>query len=115
MPTDTNSRRAFATASSSVRREVQALAVARDHLGEPRLVDRHLAAAQRRDLVLVDVDAVDLAAEFGEARRRDEPDVARADHADRFAPLAHRAEGYRSVTPRPAPPALRSAGSAAAR
>ena len=55
-----------------------------DHLGEAGLVDRDLAGLQARDLVGVDVDAVDVAAELREARRGDEPDVAGADDADRF-------------------------------
>ena len=89
MPTQTNSRRACGDGVVERRREVQAIAVAGDHLGEPGLVDRHLAAAQLLDLRLVDVDAADVAAELGEPGRRDEPDVAGADHADRFALPVH--------------------------
>ena len=68
-----------------VGREVQALAVARDELLEPRLVDRDLAAAQALDLLGVDVDAPDLAAQLGEAGGRHQADVAGADDADGLA------------------------------
>ena len=71
--------------------EVQALAVASDRLGQAGLVDRDLAALQLRDLVGVDVDAPDVAAELGKARGRDQADVSGADHRDRFASVAHRA------------------------
>ena len=43
------------------------------------------ALLQAADLLHVDVDAVHVGAERGEARGRDEADVARADHADRLA------------------------------
>ena len=68
-----------------VRGEVQALAVARDHLRQAGLVDGDLAVPQARDLRLVDVDAEDVVAELGEARRADEAHVAGADDADRLA------------------------------
>ena len=54
----------------------------RDELLEAGLVDRDLAVLEARDLVGVDVDAVDVVAELGEARRGDEADVAGADDAD---------------------------------
>jgi len=54
-------------------------------LREARLPDRDLAPAQAVDLGLVDVDAVDVRAELREARGGDEPHVAGADDADRFA------------------------------
>ena len=53
------------------------------------LVDRDLAALKARDLALVDVDAVDLGAQLGEAGRGDQPDVARADDPDRLTLRAH--------------------------
>ena len=53
-------------------------------LGEAGLVDRDLAAVQALDLVRVDVDAPDLAAELGEAGGGDEADVAGPDDADGF-------------------------------
>ncbi len=65
-----------------VRREVQAFAVALDHLGEAGLVDRHFAVLQPLDLAGVDVDAVDVVAQLRESRRSDESDVAGADDAD---------------------------------
>ena len=68
-------------------REVHPLAVLGDQLLEAGLVDRDLALLEALDLVGVDVDAVDLAAELREARRGDEADVAGADDADGFALL----------------------------
>ena len=59
-----------------------------EQLREARLVDRHLAAAERVDLLLEDVARVDLVAELGEAGRRDQPDPADPDYAYRLA-LAH--------------------------
>ena len=85
MPTATNSSRACSSASGEVGREVQPLGVAREQLLQARLVDRHLAAAQALDLLGVDVHAPDVAAELGEAGRRDEADVAGADHSDGLA------------------------------
>ena len=52
---------------------------------EPRLVDRHLAAAQQIDALGDDVAADDAVAELGEAGGGDEADVADADDADRLA------------------------------
>ena len=49
---------------------------------EPRLVDRHLAARQRRHLAGVLVDASHLMAEIGKAGPGDEADIAGADHGD---------------------------------
>ena len=62
-----------------------------DQLRQARLVDRDLAALEARDLVGIDVDAVDLVAQLGEPRRRDQADVAGADDADRLAFGAHEA------------------------
>ena len=52
---------------ADLRREMEALAVSLEQLGQAGLVDRHLAAAERVDLGRVDVDRVDLVAELGEA------------------------------------------------
>ena len=65
--------------------EVQALAVSGHALGQPRLVDRDLAAFEPGDLVGIDVDAPDLAAELRKARRGDQSHVAGADDCNRFA------------------------------
>ena len=67
-----------------VRGEVQAVAVARDEVLEARLPDRDPALLEALDLLRVDVDAVDVGAQLREARRGDEADVPRADHADRL-------------------------------
>ena len=64
--------------------EVQPLAVLGDQLLQARLPDRDPALLEAADLLRVDVDAVDVRAERGEARRGDEPDVPRADDADRL-------------------------------
>ncbi len=58
------------------------LQIAGEQRVEARLVDRHLALEEPGDARLVLVDAGDTPAELGEAGRRDEPDIARADHAD---------------------------------
>ena len=55
--------------------------VAPDQLLEARLVDRHLAAPQRRDLAGVDVDADDVVAALGEAGAGHQTDVPGADDA----------------------------------
>ena len=59
-------------------REGQALLahVAGDEILQARLVDRHDAPAQRRDLALVEIDADGRVAEVREAGAGDEPDVA---------------------------------------
>ena len=49
---------------------------------EPALEDGRLAAAERRDLALVDVDACDSVPQFGQARRGHQADVTRADDRD---------------------------------
>ena len=77
---------------ADVRREVHPIAVGGDHLGQSRLVDRDLARLQAGDLVRIDVDAVDLAAEVGEARGGDEADVAGADDTDGLATAGHAAQ-----------------------
>ena len=56
-----------------------------DQLGQAGLVDRHLAARERLDLLLDDVARVDLVAQLGEAGGGDEADPADADDADRFS------------------------------
>ena len=56
--------------------------VAGDQLVEPRLVDRHLAALERRDLAGVLVDADHVVAEIGKAGAGNEADIAGADHRD---------------------------------
>ena len=56
---------------------------------QPRLVDRHLAALERLDLLGHDVARPDLVAELGEAGGRDQADPADADYADRFQLIVH--------------------------
>ena len=56
--------------------------VARDHLFQARLVDRHAAGTQLGDLVVLVVHTDDLVAEVGEDGARDEADVAGSDDAD---------------------------------
>jgi hypothetical protein len=53
-----------------------------DETVEIGLVDRDLALAQRRDLLLVLVDAGDVMAEIGKARAGNKADIAGADHRD---------------------------------
>ena len=54
------------------------LDVVLDQLGQARLVDRNLAAVERVDLRLVDIDAGDVVAAVGEAGAGDQADVAGA-------------------------------------
>jgi hypothetical protein len=68
--------------------EGEPLAVALDQLRQAGLVDRHLAAAERLDLLRDDLAEHDPMAELGEAGRGDQPDPAGPDYPDRF-PLAH--------------------------
>ena len=68
-----------------VGREVQPLGVLLHQLGQAGLVDRHLAARERLDLLGHDVARPDLVAELGEAGGRDEADPAHADDADRLS------------------------------
>ena len=56
-----------------------------DQFLQARLVDRDLAAAQRLDLVGVDVAGDHPMAELGEAGRGHEADPADPDHADRLS------------------------------
>ena len=80
--------------------EVQPVAMLLDELGQPRLPDRHHALLEALDLGRVDVDAVDVVAEFGEPRRGDQADVSRADHADRLSIRGHEGgSGYRGALP----------------
>ena len=65
--------------------EVQALAVSRQQLLQPGLVDRRLTGAQAADLLGVDVHAPHLAAQLGEAGSGHQSHIAGADHADRLA------------------------------
>ena len=74
------------------------LAVARHELREAGLVDRDLAALRRSILSASMSTQHDLGAELREAGRGDEADVAGADHADRFALLAHEAGEVSGVT-----------------
>src|SRR6185369_13684595 len=67
--------------------------------------DRDLPALEALDLGFVDVDAVDVAAQLGEARRGDEADVAGADDANGFT-LCHEA---REASGARRPSAVRSA------
>ena len=70
-----------------------------DQLGQAGLVDRHLAAAQRLDLLGQDVARPDLVAELGEAGGGHEADPADADDAYRF--LAGRvSEAEQATAPR---------------
>ena len=64
--------------------EAQPLAgdVALHDLGQPRLVDRQAAALEQGDLGGVDVEAIDVVAEIGEAGGGDEADVAGTDDRD---------------------------------
>jgi hypothetical protein len=68
--------------------EGEALGVLGDQLGQPRFVDRHLAAPERLNLLRHDLPDHDAVAELGEAGSGDEPDPAGSDHSDRL-PLAH--------------------------
>ena len=85
MPTATNSSRACSSAGASSVEKCSRSRLRAHRLGQAGLVDRDLAALEPRDLVGVDVDAPDLAAELGEPGGGDQPDVAGADHRDRFA------------------------------
>ena len=81
MSTQTNRNSQSAT-SLDVEREGEPLGVPREQLGDVLLVERHLAAAQRVDLLGHDVADHDLVAELGEARARDEADPAGAEDPD---------------------------------
>ena len=54
---------------------------------ETRLVDRHLATFEGRDLLGFPVDADDVHAELGEAGAGHEPHVPGADHCDAHEPM----------------------------
>ena len=73
-----------------VEREAEPVAVALEQLGHVGLVERHLAGAERRDLLGHDVANDDVVAEVGEADPRDEADPAGAEDAHR----SHRAGLY---------------------
>ena len=69
--------------------EPPAATLLRDQLVEAGLVDRHLAALERRDLVGVLVDADDVMAEIGKAGAGNEADIAGADHRDAHVESDH--------------------------
>ena len=71
------------------RREREPLGVTGDEVGEPRLVDRNVAGAQRLDLRLVDVHRDHGHAEIGEAGGGDEADPADPDHTYRLLVGGH--------------------------
>ena len=71
-----------APARSVVKSSRPGLDVGGDQLVEARLVDRDLAALQRRDLAGVLVDAGDVVAEIGKAGAGHKADIAGADHCD---------------------------------
>ena len=79
-----NTASASATGAVQIGGEAQAALphVGGDQLGKAGLVDRHLAALQRRDLARVLVDADDVMTEIGKAGPRNEADIAGADHRD---------------------------------
>src|SRR5262249_14871196 len=69
--------------------ESDPLGVAAQHLLEPRLVDRRLAAVERLDLLGEDVTGDDLVSELGEADRGHQTDPANPDHTYRLALPTH--------------------------
>ena len=66
-------------------REGEPLGVALEQLSEARLVDRHLAAGERLDLLGDDVARDHRVAELGEAGGGDQADPSDPDHADRLS------------------------------
>src|SRR5204863_10046095 len=68
---------------------VKPLAVGPDRVGQPGLVDRHLAGLQRGDLLRIDIHAEDLASQLGEPRGGHQADVSGPDDGDRLACGAH--------------------------
>ena len=79
---NTASASATGAFSSVAKLKPPGLHVGGDQIVEARLVDRHLAALQRRDLAGVLVDAGDVMAEIGKAGPGNEADIAGADHRD---------------------------------
>ena len=74
-----------------VERVAEAVAVLREQLFEPGLVDRHRAAAERVDLLRHDVADDDLVTQIREAGTGDEADVAASEDCDsRHGRLAYR-------------------------
>jgi hypothetical protein len=67
---------------SVVKRKRPLSDVLEDELGEAGLEERHLAGAERLDLLRVDVDAHDLEAHLGHSGRVGRSEVAGADNAD---------------------------------
>ena len=84
VPTARNTSFGRLDRGGQVGREVQPLGrdVALDQLGQARLVDRHLAAVEHVDLLLVAVDAGHVVAALGEAGAGDQADVAGANDGD---------------------------------
>ena len=83
-----------------VEREPDSLAVAREDVVEPRLVDRHLPVAQALDPLRQNVADDDLVTEIGEARAGDEADVTGPEdrdpsHAPSLTSLRQRPMGSR--------------------
>ena len=70
--------------ASEFRREFQPARarIVGDQVIKAGLIDRHLAAAQRRDLCLVLVDADNLVPEVGKASAGNKADIAGADHGN---------------------------------
>ena len=69
--------------------EVQPVGTGAHDVAQARLVQRHLTAAERSDLVAVDVDAPHLVPQVGEAGSRHQADVPGADDAERLELLGH--------------------------
>ena len=84
VPTAMNCSMPCATAAStSVVNAGARRDVARDHVLQARLVDRHAAALAASSILRgIDVEAQHVVADLGEARAGDEADVAGADHRD---------------------------------
>lgn len=61
--------------------------VANDHLAQAWLVDRALAAAEHFDLALIDIEADDMVAGFGEACTRHKSHISGTDHGQFHAAL----------------------------
>ena len=98
MPTATNSSRACSSASL---RSVEKCSRSRWRSTSSASPGSQIGIRPSRrpfDLGRVDVDAVDVVAELGEARSGHQADVSRADHADRLSIRAHEGgSGYRGA------------------
>ena len=64
------------------KRQATRILVGDDQFAEPSLINRNLSFLKRRDLGLVHFDAKNLVTEVRQARRRNEADVASANHHD---------------------------------